>query len=139
MDDSCGGPLLHGTISISIIEARNLPDTDSSRWKRKKDVTDPFVQGEFGGQTLFKTKHIENDLNPRWCETFHLRVNNRGEYLMISVFDKDCIGADFIGTVSFVAEDLLKEEIIGGVDGDWFPITNDGKPQGEIKLSLKFV
>ena len=72
MDDSCGGPLLHGTISISIIEARNLPDTDSSRWKRKKDVTDPFVQGEFGGQALFKTKHIFRIILPVGRYAFNL-------------------------------------------------------------------
>ena len=137
MDDSSDGFLLYGTLSIQIIEAKNLPDTDSAFWNiKRKDVTDPFVQGNFGEEMIFKTKHVENELNPKWFETYHARVNHCAKSLMISVLDKDCIGTDFIGSISFLTEDLLKEEIIGGSEGDWFQLDNNGEKQGEIKLSI---
>ena len=116
-----------------------MPDTDTAFWNiKRKDVTDPFVQGAFGEEIIFKTKHIDNELNPHWFETCHARVNHYAKSLVISVVDKDWIGTDYIGSVSFLTEDLLKEEIIGGPEGDWFPLVNDGKNQGEIKLSVQF-
>ena len=120
--------LLYGTLSIKIIAAKNLPDTDTAFWNiKRKDVTDPLVRGDFGEEVIFKTKHIENELNPRWFETCYARVNHCAKSLVIRVLDKDSICDDFIGSVSFLTEDLLKEEIIGGSEGDWFPLDNNGK------------
>ena len=139
MSNSCKEQLLHGHIRICVNEAKNLPDTDSVFWnKSKKDVTDPFVQGDLGDVRLFKTKHINNDLNPRWGEVFHFNVNQNAKNMVISVLDKDSMGDDVIGNVTISAEDLLNKKMIGGSDGDWFPIMNNDKAQGEINLSIKF-
>ena len=35
-----------------------------------KDKTDPFVSGSLGAARIFKTRVIDNDLNPVWDETF---------------------------------------------------------------------
>ena len=35
-----------------------------------KDKTDPFVSGALGAARIFKTRVIDNDLNPVWDETF---------------------------------------------------------------------
>ena len=138
MDGSNDGHL-HGTLTIKIIEAKDLPDTDTNFWNiRSKDLTDPFVRGDFGTEMLFQTKHIDDELNPHWGETHHARINDSAKCLVISVLDKNFIFPSFVGYVSFSTEDILKEEIIGGPEGDWFPLFNNGKQQGKIKLSIQF-
>ena len=62
MDGSSDGHL-HGTLTIKVIAAKNLPDTDSNFWNiRSKDVTDPFVRGDFGTEMIFESKHIETEI-----------------------------------------------------------------------------
>jgi hypothetical protein len=50
-------PLLHGALEVHIIEAENLPDTDTAFFNiNGKDCTDPYVVGELGHARLFKTR-----------------------------------------------------------------------------------
>jgi hypothetical protein len=39
-----------------------------------QDVTDPFVDVKLGNARIAKTSIIDNDLNPRWNETFRIEV-----------------------------------------------------------------
>ena len=62
---------LHGTLKIHVIEARDLPDTDSSFFHiARGDWTDPYVVVYLDKTELCKTVYLENDLNPVWDEIF---------------------------------------------------------------------
>ena len=61
----------HGRLKVSIKEAKGLSDTDTALFNLfSGDVTDPFVTGDFGTAWLFKTKYINNCLNPVWNQDF---------------------------------------------------------------------
>ena len=62
---------LHGTLKIHVIEARDLPDTDSSFFHiARGDWTDPYVVVYLDKTELCKTVYLENNLNPVWDEIF---------------------------------------------------------------------
>ena len=62
---------LHGTLKVHVIEARDLPDTDSSFFHiARGDWTDPYVVVYLDKTELCKTKYLENNLNPVWDEIF---------------------------------------------------------------------
>ena len=91
-----------------MIEAQNLPDTDTAFFNiSNKDYTDPFATLEVGTARLLKTKYVNNDLSPRWDEKFNLNVCHRASVFEFKVRDKDHIGAALVGTASINAEDLI--------------------------------
>ena len=56
---------------MKVIQCKDLPDTDRGLFNLvHKDKTDPFVTGTLGGTRIFKTRVIDNKLNPEWNETF---------------------------------------------------------------------
>ena len=62
---------LHGTLKIHVIEAKDLPDTDSSFFHiARGDWTDPYVVVYLDKTELCKTVYLENNLNPVWDEIF---------------------------------------------------------------------
>ena len=67
--------LLHGTLKVHVIEARDLPDTDSSFFHiARGDWTDPYVVVYLDKTELCKTKYLENNLNPVWDEIFSVNL-----------------------------------------------------------------
>jgi phospholipase D1/2 len=131
--------LLHGHLILKIIEARNLPDMESSLAKlmNKRDVTDAFVEAWLGGARVAKTSIIKNNLNPVWNETYNLDVCHFVDKLRFEIRDKDQAYSEYIGAVEIPTDSLLTEEIIHG----WFPIlkSNDGQnTKAELNLYLQF-
>ena len=56
---------------MKILRGKDLPDTDRGLFNLiGKDKTDPFVIGTLGAARIFKTRVIDNELNPEWNETF---------------------------------------------------------------------
>ncbi len=90
---------LHGKIRAHIIAAEGLPDWDTAFFNISgKDTTDPYVCGELGHARLFKTKYVENELNPKWDEVFDVYVCHYATTLRIHVKDKEHIGASWIAS-----------------------------------------
>ena len=121
-----------------MIEAQNLPDTDTAFFNiSSKDYTDPFVTCDFGAARLLKTKYINNCLNPRWDEKFDLYVCHQASTFDIKVRDKDHIGDVLVGSASISAEDLATGDTIE----DWFELTNtDGDNiEAQINISVRYV
>lgn len=59
--------LLHGILKINVIEAENLPDMDRCCFNiHKKDTSDPYVNIYLGHSRMATTKHLDNDVNPKW-------------------------------------------------------------------------
>ncbi|VDN57233.1 unnamed protein product [Dracunculus medinensis] len=81
-----------GIIRLKIIEAKNLENRDISFLKKGK--SDPYCEIQVGSQ-FFKTRTINNDLNPVWNEYFEAIVDQAdGQKLRLELFDEDTAGAD---------------------------------------------
>ena len=129
----------HGRLKIQIIQAADLPDTDTAFWNiDRKDFTDPYVTGDLGTARLFKTRYISNSLNPEWNdpeEIFDVYVCHHASSFNIRLKDKEHIGATFIAGTSIRATDLENGELVEG----WFDLLNGDQPCGRINLSVQYI
>ncbi|XP_047523309.1 extended synaptotagmin-2-B isoform X2 [Pieris napi] len=76
-----------GVLRIHLVQAQNLMKKDVSMIGKGK--SDPYAIITVGAQQ-WKTKHIDNDVNPRWEFWCEARVmQSLGQALEIEVFDKD--------------------------------------------------
>lgn len=132
---------LHGVLYLEVIEARDLPDVDTSWFRSSKDVSDPYVTVDTccGGKKtcrIAKTSIIFNSLNPHWGEKFRLEMCHETESFLFSIKDLDLVQVECMGYMSIRAEDLLREEPVTG----WFNlIGKNGNPQGSINVSLNYL
>ena len=130
---------LVGRLDGCIDRAEDIPDTDTSIFRRTKDLTDPFVTVEVvypeGNEEVFRTRHIKDCLNPVWGETFSVEVKKDLDKVTFNVRDKEAIGSEHVAYVSIVATELLK----GNKIDDLFTLKDeDDKDAGKIKLSVQF-
>ena len=131
-----GTTLLHGHLLLEVIEAKKLPDMESwlAKLVDKKDVTDPFVDVRLGKAKLAKTSIIDNDLNPKWNESYRIEVCHFADHLVFEVRDKDHAYSEYIGAVDLPTSSLLTGELKQG----WYPICKtNGKPHGRAELYIK--
>lgn len=61
-------PLLCGTLSVEIINAKGLKNKDVST-PFKKNLSDPFCRVSLDAIKICKTKTIDDDLNPEFNES----------------------------------------------------------------------
>uniref|UniRef100_A0A915D948 C2 domain-containing protein n=1 Tax=Ditylenchus dipsaci TaxID=166011 RepID=A0A915D948_9BILA len=111
----------------------NLENKDSSFFS-KKDKSDPYCQIQVGAQ-LFKTRTINNDLNPVFNECFEAVVDQAsGQKLRIELFDEDTAGADEeLGRLSIPLEVVRKS----GEIEKWFHL--EGCKHGELHLRVNWL
>ena len=57
-----------GTITINILDAKNLPGLDSS------GTSDPYIIIYLDGIKIFRTKTVKRDINPSFQESFNVTV-----------------------------------------------------------------
>ncbi|KAK7078978.1 hypothetical protein SK128_002386 [Halocaridina rubra] len=132
---------LHGVLYLEVIEAKDLPDVDTSWFRSSKDVSDPYVTVDTccdGKKTcrIAKTSIIYNSLNPHWGEKFRIEMCHETESLLFTIKDLDLVKVECMGYVSIRAEDLVTEEPVTG----WFPlIGKNGAPQGSINVALRYL
>ena len=126
----------HGRLKVHVIEGEGLPDTDTAFFNvDADDYTDAYVTGDLGTARLFKTKYIENDLNPRWDEQFNLYVCHHATSFNLRVKDKEHVGATFVAGVSIRAADLVTGDPIDG----WFDLLNGENVMGRINVSVQYI
>ena len=111
--------LLHGRLEFHIDKAEGLPDTDTSLvtglldcFRKHKDVTDPFVTAEMGPVWLFETRYILNELDPIWDEKFSIPICQESGQITINVKDSDSIGSDYIASIYFSCDEVVKLSLI---------------------------
>ncbi|XP_071551933.1 uncharacterized protein [Panulirus ornatus] len=132
---------LHGVLYLEVIEARDLPDVDTSWFRSSKDVSDPYVTIDTccGGKKtcrIAKTSIIYNSLHPHWGEKFRIEMCHETESLLFTVKDLDLIKIECMGYMSLRADELLQEEPVTG----WFPlIGKDGNLAGSINVALRYL
>ena len=56
-----------GVLRVSIYEAKGLKNVDIAG-----SISDPSAEVYIGGQMVAKTRTIDNNLDPKWNETFHI-------------------------------------------------------------------
>lgn len=78
--------LFQGVIRIKVVEAKNLENKDISIIL--KDKSDPYAELQIGSQ-IFKTKVINNNLDPKFNEYFEAVVDQiTAQKLRINMFDQ---------------------------------------------------
>lgn len=98
-------------VRLKIIEAKNLENRDISFIKKGK--SDPYAEIQVGSQ-FFKTRTIDDDLNPIWNEYFEAVVDQAdGQKLRIELFDEDQGKDEELGRLSV---DLKLVQAKGTID-----------------------
>ena len=130
------GILLNGTLLIEIRAAKNLPNLDSTWWRRRNN-SDPYVIVYLDSSELVRSKYIPDDDNPEWNESHTLDVFHAGKILRLEIWDKDPGCDDKIGSVEFFTRDLF----CGDPREDWYNVIDGNKeqPVGQINLRIQYV
>ncbi|XP_048418760.1 multiple C2 and transmembrane domain-containing protein 2-like [Stegostoma tigrinum] len=87
-------------LTIQLKEGRNLVIRD------RCGTSDPYVKFKLAGKTLYKSKIMYKNLNPRWDETFVIPVKNLNQKLYVKVYDRDLATDDFMGSAFLCLSDL---------------------------------
>uniref|UniRef100_A0A1I7W1K8 C2 domain-containing protein n=1 Tax=Loa loa TaxID=7209 RepID=A0A1I7W1K8_LOALO len=121
-----------GVLRLKIMEARNLENRDVKFTKNM--ASDPYCQIQVGSQ-FYRTKTIDNNLNPIWNEYFEFVVDQvNGQKLRIELFDYDKTSSDEeLGTLTI---DLLYIKEKRNLD-DWFPL--DACKHGDIHIQAAWM
>ncbi|CAI5446596.1 unnamed protein product [Caenorhabditis angaria] len=120
-----------GVIRLKIIEAKNLENRDISFIKKGK--SDPYAEIQVGSQ-FFKTRTIDNDLNPIWNEYFEAVVDQAdGQKLRIELFDEDQGKDEELGRLSI---DLKLVQAKGTID-KWYPL--EGCKHGDLHIKATWM
>ncbi|KAH9294063.1 hypothetical protein KI387_040732, partial [Taxus chinensis] len=161
-NESANAVILHGSLNVSIFEARALPNMDLSserlrqffsvfsacrapfrkskhQCERQKIITsDPYVSVNLADAKVAQTRIIKNSQHPIWNEHFTIQVAHLVAEVCFVVKDDDLMGADLIGTVAVSAQRVFRGEKIE----DWFPVLGANgqppKPDAALRISMEF-
>jgi len=127
---------LHGTLKIHVIEARDLPDTDSTFFNISRgDWTDPYVVIFLDKTEICKTAYLQNNLDPVWDEIFSVDVCHHASSLRVKVMDREHIGAETVGTIFISTDDIVTGE---PVEGWWdLMVNNKGDVHGQVHIMFQ--
>ena len=125
-------PIPEGVLRIKVLEAKDLKAKDVGLLKKGK--SDPYTTVAIGAQK-FRTKVVDNNLNPEWNETFEAFVDNHeGQELEIIVYDEDRSSKDSkIGSLETDIASVVEQ----GRRDLWLPLK--GVKQGRIHLQLSWL
>ncbi|VDK56120.1 unnamed protein product [Gongylonema pulchrum] len=110
-----------GVLRLKVVEAKNLENRDIQ-----------FTKKSAIGSQFYKTRVIDNDLNPVWNEYFEFVVEQaNGQKLRMELFDSDTVSSDEeLGRLEI---DLINIKKNGHID-DWFPL--DACKHGDIRIQV---
>ncbi|KZV41374.1 synaptotagmin-5-like [Dorcoceras hygrometricum] len=120
--------IMRGVVSVTVISAQDLPATDIM------GKSDPFVVLMMKkSEQRYKTRVLNDTLNPVWNQTFDFVVDNGlHELLILEVYDHDTFGKDKVGRCVMT----LTRAVLEGEFTDNFLI--DGAKSGSLNLHLKW-
>ncbi|CAI2347649.1 unnamed protein product [Caenorhabditis sp. 36 PRJEB53466] len=120
-----------GVVRLKIIEAKNLENRDISFIKKGK--SDPYAELQVGAQ-FFKTRTIDDELNPIWNEHFEAVVDQAdGQKLRIELFDEDQGRDEELGRLCV---DLKLVQARGTID-KWYPL--EGCKHGDLHIKATWM
>ncbi|XP_051985701.1 multiple C2 and transmembrane domain-containing protein 2-like [Xyrauchen texanus] len=91
-------------LTICIKEGRGLVIRD------RCGTSDPYVKFKLDGKTVYKSKVVYKNLNPKWNESFAFPIRNLDQKLFIKVYDRDLTTDDFMGSCCVVLSKLELEK-----------------------------
>lgn len=115
--------------TMTIVGARGFRNTD---WLPGQGKPDCYCEVKKGEEVLFKTKTIDDSMMPRWHEEFEIADLEDNAELELKVWDKDVVGADFLGKVNIVPDSFMEK----GCNKD-FKMTNSGTTMAYLGLKIK--
>ncbi|CAF1264509.1 unnamed protein product [Adineta ricciae] len=120
----------HGTLEVTIIEARHLKDQDIV------GKNDAFVEVYLDKDYKQRTKTIKNNNDPQWNETFTFNLSRNHDDLHLHVYDDDAVGKDSIGEAKI---DLRKHDFSKGAFDEWIklPALLGLRSKGEIHVKIE--
>ncbi|XP_004082055.1 extended synaptotagmin-3 [Oryzias latipes] len=126
-------PLPRGVVRVHVLEARNLVAKDTYLRGLVKGKSDPYTIVRVGNQH-FKTKTIDNCLDPKWNEVYEFVVHEApGQELEVELFDEDNDNDDPLGNFRLDLGEVKKEKEMK----QWFPLKSVEK--GEVHLQLNWL
>ena len=107
---------LWGMLHIKIIKCSNLKNLDrmgiknftAVLGKEHRDKSDPYVSAFLEDYRLLKTRHIDDELNPRFDEDFYCYVGHHTKGITFCVNDKDILIDESLGKYFLPAEELIQ-------------------------------
>ncbi|XP_068102422.1 extended synaptotagmin-3 isoform X2 [Hyperolius riggenbachi] len=125
-------PIPHGVLRLFLYEAENLIPKDTYLRGMIKGKSDPYAVLRVGTQT-FKSKTIQENLNPLWNEVYEFVVHEvPGQDLEIDLFDEDPDKDDFLGSLQIALEGVMKDRVVD----EWFPLCD--VVSGSVHLKLEW-
>ena len=116
-------------LEISVCEAHNLTD------KEHVGKSDPYVVVKCEGKKE-KTKHIKNELNPHWDETFRFEVKDLRGNVELELWDHNLLKDDDMGHCLIPIGGLRR----GVAAEQWYSVMGKkGQGHGEIRVRLNAV
>ncbi|XP_051752534.1 extended synaptotagmin-1 isoform X2 [Ctenopharyngodon idella] len=126
-------PLPRGVVRIHLVEADGLASKDNYVKGVIAGMSDPYALLRVGPQT-FKSKHLDNTLNPKWGEMYEVIVHEvPGQELEVEVFDKDPDHDDFLGRTKLDLGIVKKSKIVD----EWFTLKDT--LTGRVHLRLEWL
>ncbi|MFT7806715.1 multiple C2 and transmembrane domain-containing protein 2-like [Arapaima gigas] len=92
---------------IILKEGKNLVVRD------RCGTSDPYVKFKLDGKTVYKSKVVYKNLNPKWNESFSYPVQNLDQKLFIKVYDRNFTSDVFMGSCSVSLRDLEADRTHG--------------------------
>ncbi|XP_010891012.2 multiple C2 and transmembrane domain-containing protein 2 [Esox lucius] len=100
---AAGAPLFHihkYLLTINLKEGRNLVI------RNRNGKSDSYVKFKLEGKTVYKSKVVYKNLNPKWSESFSHPLQDREQVFDVRVYDKNLTTDDFMGSSTIVIKDL---------------------------------
>uniref|UniRef100_A0A8C9SCW2 Multiple C2 and transmembrane domain containing 2 n=2 Tax=Scleropages formosus TaxID=113540 RepID=A0A8C9SCW2_SCLFO len=115
---------------IILKEGKNLVIRD------RCGTSDPYVKFKLDGKTIYKSKVVYKNLNPKWNESFCFSVQNLDQKLFIKVYDRNFTSDDFMGSCSVSLCDLE----VGRTRGYTLPLIDPNSiddDMGEVLIDMR--
>ncbi|XP_073708690.1 extended synaptotagmin-1-like [Garra rufa] len=123
-------PLPRGVVRIHLVEADALASKDNYVKGMMSGMSDPYAMLRVGPQT-FKSRHLDNTLNPKWDEMYEVIVHEvPGQELEVEVFDKDPDHDDFLGRIKLDLGIVKKSKLVD----EWFTLKDTSTGRVHLKL-----
>ncbi|XP_018020699.1 phospholipase D gamma 1-like [Hyalella azteca] len=130
---------LHGKLDVTVKEAEQLPNFDSSLLNRK-NKSDPFVvvavqnsNGEI--YKLARTETIDDNLCPKWDQSFSVDVCHEVAKVIFIVYDEDIVKHDKMCSVEVHVNEIEDGTLIS----DQRPLyKNKTKEAGKLTFTLRY-
>jgi len=118
-------------LTITVIEARYIIAGDHDA------LNDIYVLIECANQTA-QTKHLENNQNPIWDESFQFDIYTGKEEIKVSVLDRNMMKQDIVIGVLYLPIAHLSDQV---KIEDWYNLESPhgGQSQGRIRLQLWWI